>query len=111
MADILPAEGVKARILNIRPAPEGTPLDAANSEWVEVRAATDIDHANCYVQLLTARFLSTRPAREGTPLAAANSEWVEIRVEADSDLANWRVQHLRAQWTEGVARAVEWEWG
>src|SRR3990170_3573994 len=56
MADVLPAEGVKARILNIRPAPEGTPLDAANSEWVEIRVEADSDLANWRVQHLRARW-------------------------------------------------------
>ena len=46
MADILPTESVKARLLAIRSAPAGTPADSANAEWVEVRVELDSDLAN-----------------------------------------------------------------
>jgi len=46
MADILPTESVKARILAIRSAPPGTSHDDANAEWVEVRVELNSDLAN-----------------------------------------------------------------
>ena len=46
MADILPAEAVKARILGIKAAPQGTSLDHANVEWVEIRVDLNSDLAN-----------------------------------------------------------------
>jgi len=54
VADILPTEAVKARILSIRPAPEGTPPDKANLEWIEVRVELDSDLANWRVLHLRA---------------------------------------------------------
>lgn len=52
MADFRPVEATKARILNLHPAPEGTALDDANAEWVEVRVELDSDLANWRVQHL-----------------------------------------------------------
>ena len=46
MADILPSEGVKARILAIHAAPPGAPADNANAEWVEIRVELNSDLAN-----------------------------------------------------------------
>ncbi|MBM4434842.1 MAG: hypothetical protein FJ028_07050 [Chloroflexi bacterium] len=48
MADFRPvmAEGPKARILMVKPAPAGTTPDRANAEWVEVRVDLDSDLAN-----------------------------------------------------------------
>lgn len=54
MADLLPAEAVKARILTIRPAPPGTTLEGANGEWVEIRVELDSDLANWRVAHLRA---------------------------------------------------------
>jgi hypothetical protein len=54
MADFRPVEATKARILTIHPAPEGTSLDDANGEWIEVRVQLDSDMANWRVQHLRA---------------------------------------------------------
>lgn len=50
MADFEPVEATKARILSIKPAASGTPLEDANSEWVEIRVDLDSDLANWRVQ-------------------------------------------------------------
>jgi len=52
MADFLPVEANKAHILLVRPAPEGTKLDEANVEWVEVLADVSSDLANWRLQHL-----------------------------------------------------------
>ena len=57
MADFRPVEAAKARILSIRPAPEGTPADGANAEWIEVRVELDSDLANWRVAHLRALWL------------------------------------------------------
>lgn len=54
MADFRPVEANKARILTIRPAPPGTPLDDANTEWVEIRVELNSDLANWRLQHLRA---------------------------------------------------------
>jgi len=54
MADFRPVEALKARILAIHPAPEGTSLDDANAEWIEVIAQLDSDLANWRLQHLRA---------------------------------------------------------
>lgn len=46
VADILPTESVKARILAIHSAPPGTSGDDANAEWVEIRVEQNSDLAN-----------------------------------------------------------------
>jgi hypothetical protein len=46
MADFLPTEAAKARILSIHPAPAATALDEANIEWVEIRVELASDLAN-----------------------------------------------------------------
>ncbi|MBI2773491.1 MAG: hypothetical protein HYX56_03250 [Chloroflexi bacterium] len=63
MADILPSEAVKARILSIRPAPAGTPIESANVEWIEIRVELDSDLANWRVLHLRALWREdvTRP--------------------------------------------------
>src|SRR2546425_8251573 len=48
------AEAPKARILNIRSAPDGTTIDGANAEWVEIRVHLDSDLANWRVAHLRA---------------------------------------------------------
>lgn len=58
MADIRPAEAVKARILTIRSAPPDTPIGYANAEWVEVRVDLASDLANWRVQHLRALWRS-----------------------------------------------------
>ncbi|HUQ41579.1 MAG TPA: hypothetical protein VM052_03675 [Candidatus Limnocylindrales bacterium] len=52
MADFRPVEATKARILAVHPAPDGTTLDDANLEWIEVRIDLDSDVANWRVQHL-----------------------------------------------------------
>ena len=52
MADFLPVEANKAHILLVRPAPEGTKLDDANVEWVEVLVDVSSDLANWRLQHL-----------------------------------------------------------
>jgi len=54
MADFRPTEAAKARILSLRPAPPGLPLDQADSEWVEIRVELDSDLANWRVAHLRA---------------------------------------------------------
>lgn len=45
---------MKARILNIHPAPAATSIEDANAEWIEVRAVLDSDLANWRLQHLRA---------------------------------------------------------
>lgn len=52
MADFRPVETNKAHILTIRPAPDGTGLDDANAEWVEVIVDVSSDMANWRLQHL-----------------------------------------------------------
>ena len=52
MADFLPVEANKARILMVRPAPPGTSLEDANAEWVEVFVDLSSDLANWRLQHL-----------------------------------------------------------
>ena len=52
MSDFKPVEANKARILSIKVAADGTTLDDANSEWVEIAVALDCDLANWRVQQL-----------------------------------------------------------
>ena len=54
MADFRPVEATKARILSIRPAPEGTTIEDANAEWIEVVVNLDSDLANWRLQHLRA---------------------------------------------------------
>lgn len=54
MADFRPTEAAKARILSLKPAPAGLPLEDANAEWVEVRVELDSDLANWRVAHLRA---------------------------------------------------------
>jgi hypothetical protein len=54
MADFRPVEAAKARILSIKPAPEGTAIDDANAEWIEVRVEANADLANWRVAHLRA---------------------------------------------------------
>jgi len=54
VADFRPVEAMKARILNIHPAPAATSIEDANAEWIEVRAALDSDLANWRLQHLRA---------------------------------------------------------
>ena len=54
MADFRPVEASKARILNIHPAPETTPIDDANAEWIEVAVNLDSDLANWRLQHMRA---------------------------------------------------------
>jgi hypothetical protein len=58
MADLRSAEGTKARILSIRPAPPDIAVDAANTEWVEIRVEQSSDLANWRVQHLRALWKS-----------------------------------------------------
>jgi len=46
MADFRPTEGAKARILSVKAAPAGLPVEDANAEWVEIRVELDGDLAN-----------------------------------------------------------------
>lgn len=57
MADFRPVEAAKARILSIKPAPEGTSPDDANAEWIEIRVELDSDLANWRVAHLRALWL------------------------------------------------------
>jgi hypothetical protein len=50
VSDFKPVEANKARILSIKVAPAGTPLDDANVEWVELRIDIDSDLANWRLQ-------------------------------------------------------------
>lgn len=50
VSDFKPVEANKARILSIRVAPEGTTLDEANLEWVELAVDIDSDLANWRLQ-------------------------------------------------------------
>jgi hypothetical protein len=52
VADFRPVESNKARILTVRPAPDGTSLDHANLEWVEVIVSLSSDLANWRLQHL-----------------------------------------------------------
>jgi hypothetical protein len=52
VADFRPVETNKAHILTIRPAPDGTSLDDANAEWVEVIIDVSSDMANWRLQHL-----------------------------------------------------------
>lgn len=52
MADFKPAEATKARILMVKSAPDGTSLDDANVEWVEIRVELNADLANWRLQHL-----------------------------------------------------------
>src|SRR5260221_14533691 len=52
VADFKPVEANKARILSLKVAPEGTPRDDANLEWVEIAIALDSDMGNWRVQHL-----------------------------------------------------------
>lgn len=54
MADFRPVEATKARILSLHAAPEGTKLEDANAEWVEILVQLDSDLANWRVQHLRA---------------------------------------------------------
>jgi hypothetical protein len=54
MADVRPAEALKARILSIKAATDGLALDHANSEWIEIRVELDSDLANWRVAHLRA---------------------------------------------------------
>jgi hypothetical protein len=69
MADIRSPEAGKARILMIRSAATDTPLDQANTEWVEVRVERACDLANWRVQHLRALWRT----EVGKPV---ESEWV-----------------------------------
>jgi hypothetical protein len=52
MSDFKPVEANKARILSIKAAAEGTNLDDANLEWVEIAVELNSDLANWRVQHL-----------------------------------------------------------
>ena len=52
VADFKPVVANKARILSLKAAPEGTPLEDANLEWVEIAVDLDTDLANWRVQHL-----------------------------------------------------------
>ena len=52
VSDFKPVEANKARILSIKVAAEGTSLDDANTEWVEIAVTLDSDLANWRVQQL-----------------------------------------------------------
>ena len=54
MADFRPVEANKGHILMIRPAPDGTPIEDANAEWVEIIADLSSDFANWRLQHLRA---------------------------------------------------------
>lgn len=54
MADFRPVEALKARLLSIRAAPDGTSLEGANAEWIEVQATLSSDLANWRLQHLRA---------------------------------------------------------
>jgi len=58
MADFLPVEASKARILMIRPAAPDTSLDASNTEWVEIHVELNSDLANWRLQHLRALWKS-----------------------------------------------------
>ena len=53
VSDFKPVEANKARILSIKVAPDGTGLDDANLEWVEIAVSLDSDLANWRVQHIT----------------------------------------------------------
>jgi len=50
VSDFKPVEANKARILSVKVAPDGTSLDDANLEWVEIAVVLDGDVANWRVQ-------------------------------------------------------------
>ena len=52
VADFKPVEANKARILSLKVAPAGTPIEDANLEWVEIAVDLDSDLANWRVQHL-----------------------------------------------------------
>ena len=52
VSDFKPVEANKARILSIKVAAEGTSLDDANGEWVEIAVTLDGDLANWRLQHL-----------------------------------------------------------
>ncbi len=52
MADFRPTEAAKARILSVHPAPDGTPIEGANGEWIEIQVTMSSDLANWRVQHL-----------------------------------------------------------
>ena len=54
MADFRPVEATKARILSIHAAAQGTALEDANAEWIEVLCQLDSDLANWRLQHLRA---------------------------------------------------------
>jgi hypothetical protein len=54
VADFRPVEATKARILSIRPAAEGTTIEDANAEWIEVVVNLSSDLANWRLQHLRA---------------------------------------------------------
>jgi len=56
MADFLPVEANKAHILMVRPATQGTSLEDANAEWVEVFVDLSSDLANWRLQHLRGRW-------------------------------------------------------
>lgn len=54
VSDFRPAEGNKAKILAIKPAPAGLAPEALNGEWVEISVTMASDVANWRVQHLKA---------------------------------------------------------
>jgi hypothetical protein len=54
VADFRPVEAAKARILSVKPAAPGSPIDGANAEWVEIRVELSSDLANWRVAHLRA---------------------------------------------------------
>lgn len=69
MSDFKPVESNKARILSLKVAPDGTALDDANLEWVEIAVNLDSDVANWRVQHL-------RPLWNLDIAKPVESEWI-----------------------------------
>ena len=122
MADFRPVEATKARILSIHPAPDGTSIDDANAEWIEVVVNLSSDLANWRLQHLRAlwREEMARPVEWewvytwGSPCFVRESEIYRIhsgsRVRAAShplagDLAPGR-KHVYAAGPVAAARVL-----
>jgi len=122
VADFRPVEATKARILSIHPAPDGTALDDANAEWIEVVVNLSSDLANWRLQHLRALWREelARPVQWewiytwGSPSFVRESEIYRIhsgsRVRAAShplpdDLATGR-KHVYAAGPVAAARLL-----
>ena len=126
MADFRPVEANKARILMVRPAPEGTAPDDANVEWAEIVVDLSSDLANWRLQHLRALWRAdlAKPVEWewiytwGSPAFVREGEVYRVhsgsRVRAAmhpvaDDLAPGRI-HVYAAGPTGAARLI-WKKG